>query len=244
MAQNLTAAKVSRLKAAFDALPKGPVGYDQSAWIDLGTYVLAVDGETWRAEVSPHDGPVQNLIGFNQDVGGGYLDAYNAEGWFLRRYKADNSWNDLIRAVSLPALAYGAYTFGVAGGAGAAEAAAASGAGDAFLPGAMGVDGGSAYAASQAAAFEASIAPWAAGAASGAVTGTAASTATSAMAPLTRGAGVLASALGATQGGQHTGTVAQPLSTLRQQTPGTPGTIAGFPLELVLIVGAAIVALA
>jgi hypothetical protein len=202
-----------------------------------------IDGSEWGPDVVAYQ-----LRGWHRAVGASVYDYYDADGKWLRRKNADNSWTDFIwgAAVALGGPAIGS-ALGGAAGAGIA-------AGDAFLPGALGTTGQSAYAVAQSSAFSSSIAPWAAATTA---SPTAASWASSVSAPsmstVGQGVGLVravvpvlgvgaAVAAGGSRGSPAAGGYAANGAPLAPAA-SAGGMVAGMPLELILVAGAAFFAL-
>lgn len=235
----LNSAVLAELTSWLPRLPRSPGGFEQDTYTDLATFPIYVGGVRFfpvctAFNLAPRGN--QTVTGWQKDMGGGTWAGYDLKGNFKGSWYADNSWQQFFEAATLPAIAYGVHLAGVG--------AVAAGTGDAFLPGALGVDGASAYATSEAAAFASSIAPWAAPAGAAAVSTVtpigAASTAASVAGPLVKGAASLAA--GAAAMTAKPGSV-NPVT--GQQTPYVtqPGsTLGGLPIGLILAAGAALLA--
>lgn len=218
-----------KLRQAEPGLPYGPQGYD-GGYVDISGAMIPVNGQKWYPVASPFTwGQKQTVTGWKLAVGGGTYYGYDLDGKFTGTWYADNSWQPFLEAMTLPALAYGVHLSGVTAGAGAATWESGTLASGVTVGGPMGA-GAAGLTATE-------LAPWAATAAAGTGAAAAASGASS-LATIGRGVASLAAAGMSAKPGQAN-TVA-PI--IKQQPPGTPGTIAGFPVEMVLLVGAVIAA--
>lgn len=220
-----------KLRQAETSLPFGPQGYD-GTYVDIAGAMINVNGQKWYPQASPFTaGQKQTVTGWKLAVGGGTYYGYDLDGKYQGTWYADNSWQPFLEAATLPAIAYGVHLAGVTGGMGLAETAGAWESGTL----ASGVTVGGPMGSGAAGLTATELAPWAATAAAG---GGAAASASS-LSTLGKGAASLAAAAGGMTAKPGT---TQPQDIFKQQAPGTPGTIAGFPVELVLIVGAVLAA--
>lgn len=235
----LDAATLAELTSWLPRLPRAPGGYEGNTFTDLATFPIFVGGVRFFPVCTPFNQDGNQIVkGWQKDMGGGTWYGYDLAGKFTGTWYADNSWQHFIEAATLPAIAYGVEVSGIAAAAGSSVP------GDMILPGALGVDGASSYAASEAAAFASSIAPWAAPSAAAVASTvtpvTSATTAASVAAPIIKG--VTAVAAGATALTSKPGSV-NPVT--GQQTPyATPpgATLGGLPIGLILAAGAALLA--
>ena len=223
-----------KLRQAETTLPRTAGGYEGNTFTDLNTVPVFVNGQRFLPIASKDREPPNQIVkGWQRDMGGGTWYGYDLDGKFTGNWYADNSWQQFIEAATLPALAYGVNAAGVTGGMGLETAAGAWESGTL----ASGVTVGGPMGAGAAGLTATELAPWAATAAAG---GGAAATASS-LSTLGKGVASLAAATGGMTAKPGQASTVAP-SILKQQPPGTPGTIAGFPVELVLIVGAVIAA--